>query len=271
MKKTLLLISIFYFLFASGCEYFYQTSEAKYLIVYKNGGDNNIYTVYNDGSNLRQLTSTGTANYPKFSPNGNIIIFKDNANYKYLDLNGNSSFIRKQDASYITEEYCSWSPDGLKIVFADIVGNLYIYKQSDKSYKTIYSGFIFDSVDFTPDGQKIITSAGTTFYSINADGTNLKTIITGMNYLKYHPSGTRLGFVNAGNNLFICDTDINNKIQLTSDGKSDYFVFSPDGTKIFYINSGPPIKIWSMDIDGNNKREIPNTDDVEDFDVTVQY
>ena len=132
-----------------------------------------------------------------------------------------------------------------------------------------------------------ITFAGTDtigLWTVNLDGTTLQRVIgstqiegriRGVDSPSWTPDGQWIVFVDSlrGSKLLRiakCDKNGSNLVYLT-EGPSDYQSrVSPDGTKILFVRN-PMIKlegglgdrwvaatVWLMDLDGSNKREIPN-------------
>ena len=96
-----------------------------HTIVYQSdaaGGTNQIWAINGDGSNPRQLTSTGVNTQPTFSPDGTKIAFDGNRGGGKFQL-----FVMNADGSGQTQVTNSngnvggsgWSPDGSQIAVND--------------------------------------------------------------------------------------------------------------------------------------------------------
>ena len=94
-------------------------------------GDNEIYVMDTDGSNVVQLThNTAFDTSPSWSPDGRRIVFvsdRDEATEIYLmDTDGSNVVQLTKNATY--ESVPSWSPDGRRIAFSsDRDGQSHIY------------------------------------------------------------------------------------------------------------------------------------------------
>lgn len=206
----------------------------------KDGGST-IYTMNADGTNVVRINhnARGESN-PKFSPNGNKILFSsevnDIAHLYTMNTDGTNetkltNFTNGTNPLWTGE--ASWSPDGTKIIF--ISG-----KDSD---------------------------GGSTIYTIKSDGTNLVRIshnARGEANPKFSPNGTKILFeseVNDISHLYIMNPDGTNETKITNftNGTNATYTgnasWSPDGTKIIFISTKDKdggSTVYTMNSDGTN-------------------
>jgi hypothetical protein len=84
-------------------------------LAFVNGFDGNIYTMYPDGTGLRQLTADGGhSGAPAWSPNGKSIAFNRNENI--FVMSGRGSHVR-QVTTMGGSTQPAWSPDGKRLLF----------------------------------------------------------------------------------------------------------------------------------------------------------
>lgn len=138
-------------------------------------------------------------------------------------------------------------------------GDYYIYINSYESYISIrYRGIntnefftIVDSlqtsylysnkvVTYSNDGQ-MITFSTDSIYTVNVDGTNLKSHTVG-NYPTFSPDDSKLLYVNGEGYLSTKNIENNMITELLYDEEIIFPIFHPDGNKIYYFNDRAIIK-----------------------------
>jgi TolB protein len=150
--------------------------------------------------------------------------------------------------------YPMWSPDGEKILYEEIVGNLNaIYVKEAKLDATPKDVIHGSYPRWTPDGKQIILTidgGGTSIYQKNADGTGAPQIVlrarTAKDARLYPslggPDGKTLVYASrtgSAGTYEIYVTGISDRLGSISKNNTDdrYPVWSPDGDKIAYANS----------------------------------
>lgn len=199
-------------------------------------GDFEIYIMYADGSNQRQLTFNNAADeFPRVSPDGTKIVFES-------DRDGNSEiYVMNRDGSQQTrlttnpanDRLPAWSPDGNQITFQSFrTGNAEIYvMMADGS-----------------DVRRVTTTGaieGHTSWSVN-------------NLLVFNASEPNQNFWQ----VYTCDLAGNNRQKLTNTRIDEWSPeWSPDASQILFlserdssVNSG----IYVMAADGSNVRLLYN-------------
>lgn len=152
-----------------------------------------------------------------------------------------------------------YSPDSSKIAF--ISSNSYWLMNSDGSNQHQISNFgdvYYYKPSWTSDGEKLIFRSQHegigNLYSMNDDGTNLIKLTTnGASEFSYFLGTDKIVFIEK-KDIWIMDSDGNNKHQLTTDSM-DYesIAWSPDGSSILYRLGQT---LFLMNPDGSNKRAI---------------
>ena len=85
-------------------------------------GDEEIFVMNADGTDVRQLTSNKDDEmFPAWSPDGKHIAFISTRAHEYdydiFVMNANGGDVRQPTNNYITDSLPAWSPDGTRIAF----------------------------------------------------------------------------------------------------------------------------------------------------------
>jgi Flp pilus assembly protein TadG len=187
-----------------------------------------------DGSNWRQLTSTGLANYhARYSPDGTRIVFSSNmsGDRDIYTMAPDGSDMRQLTDALGDDSYPSYSGDGTVIVFmSKRSGNLGVYAmQADGSEQRVVIDTVHDEVFpfVSPDGQRVAfqsTAAGNwEIYVVPLSGGEPQRLTAG----RARDAGP---------------------------------VFSPDGRSIvFETNRDGNYEIYVMNRDGSNQQRLTNS------------
>lgn len=98
-----------------------EPENGKLVFVSDRDGNRNLYTIFTNGSGLKQLTDDPAADYaPRWSPDGKQIVFVSrrdgNAEIYLMDADGeNLTRLTEHPAEDLSPD---WSPDGQQIIFA---------------------------------------------------------------------------------------------------------------------------------------------------------
>lgn len=187
-----------------------------------------IYKIKANGDSLTQLTFEGRNFFPSWSPNGKWIAYDNTSNCSAINRPEYSCgvLILKSDGSdrryLIGGRMPDWSPDGQKIAFIGLGGEVYIVNVNDTS----------EVVQ--------VTSFSQTYSHVR------------LRYPTYSPKGLRIAFhsgLRESYGVWVIDLTDYQLVRLT-EGYGRYASWSPDGERI--VTVGPDLTLWIMDTDGEN-------------------
>jgi len=253
-------------------------------------GDNDIYVMDADGSNLINLTADpspllasllymidkGNDAWPAWSPDGSQIVFssaRDNIMMRSVDLNlylmeTDGSSVRNLTYTGDDEGVASWSPTGKELVFAHVQGdyvNLFkITADASQVTQLTDSKFSNNYPAWSPDGRQIAFESDQDgdyeIYLMDSDGGSLIQLTD--NHTEemrpaWSPDGEQLVYLSnldGDGEIFLMDRDGSNPVQLTQNTVMDVDPsWSPDGKQIvFESNTDEGWRIIKMDADGSN-------------------
>jgi eukaryotic-like serine/threonine-protein kinase len=216
--------------------------KSQILFVSNRDGNNEIYVMNFDGSNVRRLTNNKTEEInANWSPDGSRIVF--------------------ESSTQMGVESDVW------IMNAD---------GANQQNLTNYPGQDMRPV-FSPDGARIAFGSNRNLndrreanvWIMNADGTNVKQLTTGAEFESdpnFSPDGEKIAFTKsmAGGvfDIWLMNADGTKQTNLTATDTSDEAlpVFSPDGTKIVYSTNfesfSPRYDLWVMSAKGDERRRV---------------
>jgi CSLREA domain-containing protein len=222
-----------------------------HTVVYQStsGGVSQIWAINGDGTDPRQLTSTGSNQQPTFSPDGTKIAFDSNRGgyYELFVMNADGSGQTKVMDTDGAVEGSSWSPDGSQIVFSeDTNGTPEIYTVP------VATGIVSNPLTtaatdggntnphWSPDGSKIL------FVSDRCDP---------LGSLHQQPQ------CGGGKSVFLMNTDGSNQQNLTQAPIFDADpAWSPDGSKIAFTRDlgGQAFNVFTANADGTDQVQLTN-------------
>jgi Tol biopolymer transport system component len=281
-RKVLLAHPLLILLLALVAVWLLKTAAAQAAFPGENGriafvsdrdGDEEIYSMNPDGSDVRKLTDNAANDSgPAVSADGRRIVFTSYRDDSYGDIylmNADGSRVRRLTKRPTEDFDPSFSPDGNTIVFNTKIGGEYaIYTMSaadGSGLRPVVAGGTFWP-SFSPDGTKVLYTADrglgrTTAYTVDPDGTHgaiLFAYVTEVDSPSYSPDGERI--------LFDSSTDVylrgaSGVTLLTGGVMSNSASFSPDGTRITFqshpLASGN-YEIYTMNADGTMQTNRTN-------------
>jgi len=247
-------------------------------------GNQEIYTINYDGSDLDRLTNSPDEdiNY-NFSPDGKHIAFvsrrtnrigpisRSRLGIYLMETNGRNQ-IRLTD-DYYRAVSPIFSPNGNYIAFkADSIGNynkLAIMNSDGTNRRFLtpeWSGYYYHQ--FSPDGSRILYTISPESYvggiaTMDINGGNIQHLTPGYEYAtspRYSSDGSKILFFSYYD-LWVMDADGLNKVQLTNDVLNNFKAcFTPEGDKIVFSSSRYVIhedyEIYIINIDGTGETRL---------------
>lgn len=235
---NLIFIGIFIFAILScnknSTDYF-EEDQYKILFTIVSSTDEDIYTIYEDGTQQTQLTNLtqGDCWTPAWSPDGPKIPFSSHSNgldYQLFVMNPDSSQKTNltNDTTNTTYADYSWSPDGSQILYRADSFVFIMNSDGTGKYQVTDSILISRLPRWSPDGTKILfLSVGNQRNSIctlNPDGTNLQTLTETEDsaFPVWSPDGKRILYSDNNQLLYIINADGSGKRKLTPNPESTF-------------------------------------------------
>jgi TolB protein len=228
-----------------------------------------------DAGTTRLTNNTFSEGYPRWSPDGNLILF-------YSNRDGNNEiYVMEADGSGQTnltndpggDAIAAWSPDGTRIAFASgRTGDTEIFVMnadgSDPVNVSNNPGGNDWAPDWSPDGTRITyisnRDGNGEIYVMDASGagqTNLTNSPAGDYGPRWSPDGMAIAFQSDRDGdfeIFVMGADGSNPTNLTNSDATDIgAAWSPDGSQLIYsADVAGGSDIWVMNADGSKKRTL---------------
>ncbi len=257
-----------------------------------NGSYYNLFTIDDDGSNERRITSGNWVDYPhSWSSDGSRILFASNrsGNWDIYTIDDGGSNLKRLTDDPSTDDSPSWSPDGQRIAFVSNRSGFYeLYlMDADGGNVTQLTNFGVDtdemSPSWSPDGKKIVFvsindgyggyAGHRNVYTVNSDGSSAAPEQLTFNattntywWPTWSPDGSIIIFVSVIGGVYDLymiradGTDIGVLAGELSPAYANFRAsFSPDGSEIvFHCEMTHPSKcdIYKAGIDGTGLTRI---------------
>ena len=231
-----------------------------------------IFVANTDGSRVNRIThNEGTGGGPKWSPDGNRIIYTQTSlrsgstsfvQDDIMVVNADGSNLRRlTNTETDSENGPVWSPDGQKIAFSK-AGEIWVMSADGADQHSLSDGSLeAQTPNWSPDGTNISFSgkcgSSRGLCVMNSDGSDLIAVTKGGSRFRWSPDGRRFVF----DGISIVNSDGTNVVQVSSHSPSQgkvYASWSPDGTTIVFEQGAG---IWVMDADGSNPRQLTGEGD----------
>jgi TolB protein len=270
--------------------------EPRILFVSNRDGNDEIYSMYSDGSNVVRLTENNARDtHPVWSPDGTSIVFvsERSGNRDIWIMNDDGTGVRNLTADPSVDDNPNWSPDASRIVFSsNRLGNVELFvTNADGSeispgvrVTRLTDHFATDTWPaFSPDGRFIAFHADRNsifddiyvLFNTTNDLTRVTTAGGADQSPSWSPDGTRIAFSSMRDGNFeVYLMDFNffpvvgaNQRNLTNDPGSDGRPsWSFNGRQICWMsNRGGSNDIWVMNADGSNPVRLTTEPSIEDF------
>lgn len=239
---------------------------------------------------LGDVTCSGTASVTVEPDRIAFISDRNDDQYDIYVMDIDGANIERLTTTSASEFWCSWSPDGRRIVYDSwSYGDGILAMNDDGSWKVLLIEHDYPTVAYiypawSPDGSKIafVNIINPTedwdymdIFVMDIDGGNVTQLTDTPNGTEWipawSPDGTKVvyDFTRKGKNgdIYIINVDGSNRQRLTKDPANDTNPsFSPDGTQILFTSHRDgDNEIYVMNSDGTNVRQLTSNRDSDWF------
>jgi Tol biopolymer transport system component len=245
-------------------------------------GNNELFAMDPDGSNVVQLTTVNGAREPAVSPDGRTVAFNVGYELWAMDADGGNLRLLASDGNNP-----AWSPDGSRIAYnahsaTSSSRDIHLMNPDGTNVVVLNNTFQVQETQpsWSPDGQRIayrrLENLGKSdIYVMNADGSNAADLLGyagDESFPSWSPDGLSIAYVSTrcrAVDLYPCG---DNEVHVAAaDGSTDRFVtstlvedmrpsWSPDGSKLAFDSAETgDEEVYVMDADGKNRTQITSS------------
>jgi hypothetical protein len=224
----------------------------------------NVYTVDPSGSTLVQVTNSGSAQHPAWSPDGTRLAFADGLSIYTSDQFGSNRVHVFTWTAYIGS--IDWSPDGTRLAASlqtcdteDCSYDVYVMNLDGSGLTDLTPG-IYDEgkPSWSPDGSKIafdsVQAGNYDVYTIEPDGQGLTNVTAtnprGVRQPDWSPDGLRIAFSDVNGGSYAVNADGTGETRLPADLEP---AWSPNGLQI--VSTGTVFR--TVYLDGSSYTNLP--------------
>jgi Tol biopolymer transport system component len=237
--------------------------------------DNDIYTIWPDGSHLKRLTQDTYLNRnPAWSPDGRFIAFTSNRGGYFSNL-----FVMRPDGSRqqnltkndVDHRVVTWTTDG-RVLMYEGTGNTYLLKLIDpadpKSAYAVSDQRLYNAA-LSPDGKRIAFDDFRSVSVMDAGDQTTTRLTPSVERLSnqqpaWSPDGKRIAFVSnrdGAADVYVMEADGASPTRLSNGGPSAKApAWSPDGTHIAFLRQGSELaaraQLWVVSADSSGEKRI---------------
>lgn len=255
----------------------------------KSSHEEGIYTVNSDGSNCRQILSSGHSSFPTWSPDGNWIAFTNGEDSSLFVMDENGKNIRrltfhKGEGASVAKP--SWSPDSKELVYAfhEYVEEkhkeqIFVVTLDTKIVKQLTHVGNNSECIWTFSNEIVIRNCPDEdregyghFFVISPDGQNQREL--GL----FKPKDRDIVWTYDGNKVifrnedgfFIMNADGSGKKLIPTKGRVCSMIISPDGQSIAYSSEVKDyFEVFVSSLDGTSEKKIvANSNDFHSRDIS---